>query len=62
MTLEYNEVNYMRTHYLTIEKLDGTIKARFVAGKPIREYHELDIRQQQTVKLFPGTIYGNRER
>ena len=32
----------MRTHYLTIEKLDGTIKARFVAGKPIREYHELD--------------------
>ena len=42
VNLEYNEVNYMRTHDLMIEKLDGTIKARFVAGKPIREYHELD--------------------
>ena len=33
MLLDYHEVNYMRTHDLIVEKLDGTIKARFVAGK-----------------------------
>ena len=39
---DYSEVSYMRTHDLIDEKLDGTIKARYVVGKPVKEGDEID--------------------
>ena len=39
---DYKDVDYMRTHDLILEKMDGTIKARFVAGKAVKAAMNID--------------------
>ena len=48
----YKDVRYMRTHDLIDEKLDGTVKARYVVGKQVGEEDDIE----WGIDIFSPTI------